>query len=471
MSYRRTKIIATLGPATTGESQIDGLLEAGADAVRLNFSHGSHEKYARLLALVRAASVKAGKPLAVIADLQGPKIRVGEMPAAGLKLVRGQQVTLTARRQAGGSGLIPVSYGQLAQVVRKGSRILLNDGKIALRALSAEGSDIVCRVTTGGLLKSRQGVNFPGVSIPAPSLTVKDRQDLEFALQAGVDYIALSFVRSADDVKELRGLIGKLTKGLVRIIAKIERREAIRNIDAIIAAADAVMIARGDLGVEIAGERVPYWQKEIIRRSSRQAKIVITATQMLESMISSPTPTRAEASDVANAVYDGTDAVMLSGETAIGKFPSRAVAAMNRIARTVESSLPAGGFGLRITSDGVTRAISAAAVGLAADLGAAAIVTPTSSGSTALEVAKHRPYQPVVAVSPSIEVINQLALAWGVKPQLISPARDTDDMFSKAIAAAQASSIDVEGKMIVITAGVRVNVSGTTNLIKVHLLD
>ncbi len=468
MAYRRTKIIATLGPATAGESQISSLLEAGADAVRLNFSHGSHEEYSRMLALVRGASVKAGRPLAVIADLQGPKIRVGEMPAAGVKLVRGQQVTLTARRQAGNSELIPITYGQLGQIVRKDSRILLNDGRIALRVLGIEGSNVYCRVTTGGVLGSRQGANFPGITIPSPSLTVKDRQDLEFALQAGVDYVALSFVRSAADLDELRGLILALTKRPVRIIAKIERREAIRNIGSIIAAADAVMIARGDLGVEIAGERVPFWQKEIIRRSTEQARIVITATQMLESMIANPTPTRAEASDVANAVYDGTDALMLSGETAVGKYPGRAVATMNRIARTVEASLPLGGSGPRLASDGITTAISAAACDLAANLDAAAIVTPTSSGSTALEVAKHRPFQPVVAVSPSMDVINQLALAWGVQPHLITPARDTDDMFSKAISAAKASGFDVEGKIIVITAGVRVNVPGTTNLIKVH---
>ncbi len=471
MTYRRTKIIATLGPATAGETQISSLLEAGADAVRLNFSHGSHEEYSRLLTLVRSASAKAGRPLAVIADLQGPKIRVGEMPAGGGKLVRGQQVTLTSRRATGSNELIPIAYGQLARMVRKDSRILLDDGRIALRVLKVEDTNVLCRVTSGGLLKSRKGVNFPGTSIPSPSLTLKDKQDLEFALQAGVDYVALSFVCSANDIEELRRLILEMTKRPVRIIAKIERREAIKNIGTIIAAADAVMIARGDLGVEIAGERVPYWQKEIIRRSSQQAKIVITATQMLESMITNPTPTRAEASDVANAVYDGTDAVMLSGETAVGKYPGRAVATMSRIARTVEASLSPGGLGLRLAGDGVTRAISAAACDLAVNLDAAAIVTPTSSGSTALEVAKHRPHQPVVAVSPSMDVINQLALAWGVQPHLISPARDTDDMFSKAISAARASGFASEGKMIVITAGVRVNVPGTTNLIKVHLVD
>lgn len=468
MNIRRTKIVATLGPATEGEQQIKALVEAGVDAVRLNFSHGSHSDYSRMIATIRAAAAEAGRPIAIIADLQGPKIRVGEMPGAGVELVRGQEVTLTTQRVTGTRDLIPVNYPDLPAIVEKGSRVLLDDGRIALKVLNLDGGDVICRVTAGGNLVSRKGVNLPGTRITAPSLTGKDLQDLEFSLQAAVDYIALSFVRTADDINELRSLIKSRTERTLKVIAKIEKHEAIRNITSIINAADAVMIARGDLGVEIAAERVPYWQKEIIRRSVAQAKTVITATEMLESMISRPIPTRAEASDVANAVYDGTDAVMLSGETAIGKYPARSVSTMNRIARTVESTIRRRGNTHLRSGKTVTDAISAATCELAQSLDAAAIVTPTSSGKTAMEVAKHRPAAPVLAVSSSRDVVNQLALVWGVQPYLVPPARDTDDMFAKAIESAGESGLADDGDEIVITAGVMVNVPGTTNLIKVH---
>ena len=471
MVFRRTKIVATLGPATAGEMQIKALVEAGMDAARLNFSHGSHEEYARLLGIVRAVSAETGKPLAVIADLQGPKIRVGEMPPEGVRLMRGQQLAVTPSRIVGSGEQVPIVYSGLDDIAQPGSRILIDDGRIVLKVLRKEDGELVCRVVAGGVLTSRKGVNFPGATITAPSLTPKDRQDLEFALQTGADYVALSFVREAADIAQLRSLIDTISDRPVKIIAKIEKREAIRNIGAIIDAADAIMVARGDLGVEIAPERVPYWQKEIIRRATGNAKLVITATQMLESMIASPTPTRAEASDVANAVYDGTDAVMLSGETAIGKYPARAVATMHRIARTVEGSLASRAAGKQPSHGSVTRAISAAACEVAADLDVAAIVTPTSSGTTPVEVAKHRPRTPIVAVSPDMDVVNQLALAWGVKPQLIAPARDTDDTFTKAISAAESSGLAGPGQMIVITAGIRVNVPGTTNLIKVHWIE
>lgn len=472
MTDRRTKIVATLGPATEGEQNIGRLLSAGMNAARLNFSHGNHEVHARAIAAVRAGAAAEQRPVAIIADLQGPKIRVGEMPEAGIRVVRGQELRLTPRRVTGEDGLIPVSFPELRQTVSAGDRILIDDGKVSLKVLDRDGgSDVICRVNSGGLVTSRKGVNFPGSSLSISALTPKDRQDLTFALQAGVDYVALSFVREAADIEQLKGLIGRKTERRVRVIAKIEKYEAIRNIKSIIRAADAVMVARGDLGVEIAPERVPYWQKEIIRQAMAQAKPVITATQMLESMIGSPTPTRAEASDVANAVYDGTDAIMLSGETAIGRFPVRAVQTMNRIARTVEGSLERGNGACRATGGSVTRAISAAACELAASISARAIVTPSSSGTTALEVAKHRPRAPVLSVSSDSDVVNQLALVWGVTPHLIDPARDTDDMFAKAIAVAGQSSHVRRGGRIVITAGVHVNVPGTTNIIKVHQVE
>ncbi len=439
------------------------------NAIRFNFSHGSHGDYAGAIVACRKVSSELGRPLAVIADLQGPKIRMGEMPSGGVELIKGQKVVLTSRRVKGDSGLIPVNYTGLAATVRKGSHVLLDDGRISLKVLEdPAGGDVVCRVMDGGPLLSNKGVNFPGEAISLPAMTSKDMQDLDFALQAGVDYVALSFVKSASDIRELRGLIGDRTDRPVGIIAKIERHEAIGSIDEIIEASDVVMIARGDLGVEIEPERVPYWQKEIIRRSRETAKTVITATQMLETMIERATPTRAEASDVANAVYDGSDAVMLSGETAIGKYPVKAVSTMNRIARTVESTMKRKVTQRHVIERSVTSAISTAACELSDSLNARALVTPTSSGTTARQVSKHRPHAPILAVTSSSDVMNQLALMWGVEPFLVKPARNTDEMFEKAVSIARESGVARGGDEIVITAGVHVNVPGTTNLIKVH---
>lgn len=448
------------------------LVAAGMDAARLNFSHGSHEEYGRAIAGVRAASSSLGHSLAVIADLQGPKIRVGKLPDGGISLSRGQLFKLTAGRVRDFKEFIPISYRGLHRVVSRGDRILMDDGNISLKVVDAgPESSVTCKVTAGGRLLSRKGINLPGKSIPVPSLTAKDKNDLQFALQAGVDYVALSFVRSGNDIEKLRRLIKKQSPRPVKIIAKIEKHEAIRDISSIIDATDAIMIARGDLGVEIAPERVPYWQKEIIRRATAQAKTVITATQMLESMIGNPVPTRAEASDVANAVYDGTDCIMLSGETAVGRYPVAAVKTMHRIARTVETSLKRRADSKETTPGTVTRAISAAACQLADTLRVRAIVTPTSTGTTALEVSKHRPRTPVLALSSNADVVNQLALVWGIRPTLVKPATDTDDMFAKAIAAAEKIGAVRAGEKIVITAGVMVNVPGTTNLIKVHTLN
>lgn len=472
MISRRTKIIATYGPSTEGEIKLKKLLDAGMDAMRFNFSHGSQGEYARAIAAVRTMSMEAGKPVAIIADLQGPKIRIGEMPDGGVDLIKGQEVTLTSRRAEGTAELIPVSFNEIGKVLEKGSRVLLDDGRIYLRVLEdPKGGDVVCRVTSGGKLQSRNGVNFPGETIDMPSLSSKDLQDLDFAIQAGVDYVALSFVKVADDIEKLRGIISSKTDKPVKIIAKVERHEAIRNINSIIDAADAVMIARGDLGVEIAPERVPFWQKEIIARSLSRGRPVITATQMLETMIDSPVPTRAEASDVANAVYDGSDAIMLSGETAVGRYPVKAVVTMNRIARTVEATLKKRRVRRKPSDKSVTSAISITACDLSDFLEAKAVVTPTSSGKTALQVSKHRPAAPILALSSERDVVNQLALLWGVEPYLVPPARHTDDMFAKAVDIARKSGLADPGDVIVITAGVHVNVPGTTNLIKVHTIE
>ena len=468
---RRTKIIATYGPATEGDAKLRQLLEAGMDVIRFNFSHGGHGEYAQAIASVRTISSEVGRPLAVIADLQGPKIRVGEMHG-GIELIKGQQVVLTARRVEGNQELVPINFADLCATVNKGSHILLDDGRISLKVLEKpDGGDVICRVLEGGPLESRKGVNFPGETISLPSLTSKDIQDLDFALQAGVDYIAISFVKSADDIRKLRELVGQRTERAVKIIAKVERHEAIGNIDEIIEASDVVMIARGDLGVEIAPERVPYWQKEIIARALEKSRTVITATQMLESMIERPTPTRAEASDVANAIYDGSDAIMLSGETAVGKYPVEAVSTMNRIARTVESMLKRQAPMKYPAQRTVTSAISTAACELSDSLNARALVTPTSSGTTAQIVSKHRPHAPILAVTSKRDVVNQLAMMWGVEPILVQPARTTDDMFEKAVSIAVDRGLAKPGDEIVITAGVHVNVPGTTNLIKVHRVE
>lgn len=471
MADRRTKIIVTYGPAIEGESQLRRIIEAGANAIRLNFSHGSHNDYAQAIARIRGLASENAKPLAVIADLQGPKIRVGEMPAGGIDLMKGKSVVLTSRRVKGDNETIPISFTGMADVLKKGKKVLLDDGQITLKVLEVEGADIVCRVLMGGTLESRRGVNFPGIEIKAPGITGKDQQDLDFALQAGVDYIALSFISDADDIDDLRGMIKSRTDRKVKVIAKIENQEAIRNVTSIIEAADAVMIARGDLGVEIPPERVPYWQKEIIKQCIAKARPVITATQMLESMIEHPMPTRAEASDVANAIYDGSDAIMLSGETAIGRYPVRAINTMHRIARSTEASIRHDRTSLGEDHASASDAISHAACEIAESLGAQAILTPTSSGSTALQVSHQRTYVPQVALSPDSDVVNQLAIAWGVMPFMINPARDTDDMFAKAIAVTRDNGLAQKGDEIVITAGVPVNVAGTTNLIKVHRLD
>lgn len=469
---KKTKIIATLGPASSGMAELGRMAAAGMDAVRLNLSHGTHAEYTKAIENVRSVAAEAGRPLAVIADIQGPKIRVGDVGEDGVYLSRSERIILSSRARKREEKTIPVSYRKLGGVLSVGDKVLLDDGRLVIKVTGVLSEvEVECSVVKGGALKSRKGINLPARDINLPSLTPKDRKDIEFALAAGVDYLAQSFIRTAGDVIKLRSLVGRLSDCKVRIIAKIEKREAIKNIDEIINEADAVMIARGDLGVEIAPERVPYWQKEIIKKARSQARTVITATQMLESMIENPTPTRAEASDVANAVYDGTDCVMLSAETAVGKYPTAAIRTMNKIARTVERSLSGFQDGNESPGKPVTRVISAAACEVADSLKAKAIVTPTSSGATALEISKHRPKTPIIAISSDKDVVNQLCLAWGVNPGVVAPARDTEDMFDKAIEAAGDSGLAAKGDMIVITAGVLVNVPGTTNLIKIHKMD
>ena len=457
-----------MGPASSSPDVVDRLVATGMDAARLNFSHGTHEEHAERAELVRAAQKRAGRPLALIADLQGPKLRIGDLPDP-LMLVEGDQVDVAGDAD-GGRRTIPVSPPVLQQVLRPGHDLLIDDGRVRLRVDEVDGARARATVLVGGSVESHKGVNLPGVSVPVPSLTDKDMRDLEFALELGVDYVALSFVRSADDCRSLRELLqGADSTALV--VAKIEKGEALEELDQITGAADAVMVARGDLGVEIGPAAVPLVQKRIILSALDHGKPAITATQMLESMVRHPEPTRAEASDVANAVLDGTSALMLSGETAVGNYPIESVDYMDRIARAVEPSLGPRHELARAADEQfptVGEAMSNAACDIAEVLGAVAILVPTYSGRTASAVARHRPQRPIIAVTHKRHAVQQLALEWGVVSAEIEECRDVEDLWARSLEAARATGIVEPGDRVVITAGTAVNVPGTTNVIKVE---
>jgi pyruvate kinase len=462
---RRTKIVATLGPATSSDQQLAALVDAGMDAARLNFSHGKHDEHRDLARRVREAVSRNGRRLALIADLQGPKLRVGELTAP-ISLAPHEEITVVAE-EAARNGDLPISPAAIGEVLAPGHEVLIEDGRIRLRVLSVVEGRARCEVVSGGLVRSHKGVNVPGVPVPIPSLTRKDVDDLELALELGADYVALSFVRSAADVRDLRQMIAQAGSP-ARVIAKIEKAEAVDALDDVLEETDAVMVARGDLGVEIGPASVPLLQKRIIVRALERGKPVITATQMLESMIHANEPTRAEASDVANAILDGTSAVMLSGETAVGEYPIESVAYMDRIARVVEPSI---GYRHQFPERGIDptvgQAMSNATCDLAETLSARAIVVPTSTGRTASRVARLRPHQPIIAITPSRTAVSQLALEWGVWPVYVPECANVEELWSRSLDAARESGIVDEGDLVVITAGTAVNTPGTTNLIKV----
>jgi pyruvate kinase len=472
----RTKIVCTIGPASREPDMLRQLIQAGMDVARLNFSHGDRATHGENIERVRAAATRAGRTVAILADLQGPKLRVGEMAKQGVPLREGEEVLLTTEQVIGrdSSGL-PVQYRGFPGLVQPGDRILLDDGLIELQVRSHTDSTVRCVVSVGGILQSNKGINLPRVSLGLPSLTDKDREDLAFALAHGVDWVALSFVRAAEEVLKLKDLIAELVSPgvYIPVMAKIEKPEALQNLDQIIATCDAVMVARGDLGIEIRAEEVPMAQKRIIEACNRAGVPVATATQMLDSMIRHPRPTRAEASDVANAILDGTDAIMLSGETSIGSYPLQAVQTMVRIAAQVEAvrdevyrcPLPQSGRRTPLT---IADAVTHAARETALDLQAAAIITPTASGYTARLVSSHRPRSPIVAVTPDPAVQRQLALYWGVTPLLARRTDNTDEMIADAVEAARGSGWVKEGDTVVITAGAAGSPKGTTNLIKVQ---
>jgi len=464
---RRTKIVATLGPASGSADGLRALIGAGVDAVRLNLSHGTHEEHAERAWLAREIASQIGRPVAVIADLQGPKLRIGDLPQP-VVLRKGEQITICAEEVAT-DGELPVAPAVIGDVLQPGHDVLIDDGLVRLRVDEVSHGRARCAVLVGGAITSHKGVNLPGVPLPIPSLTRKDTDDLEWALHTGVDFIALSFVRSAADVRDLRSIIEQHGSH-AHVIAKIEKAEAVDVLDDVLAETDAVMAARGDLGVEIGAALVPLLQKRIIAKSLERGKPVITATQMLESMVHSAEPTRAEASDVANAILDGTSAVMLSGETAVGEYPVEAVAYMDRIARAVEPSM---GYRHELPEAAenptIGGAMSNAACDLAEALRAAAILVPTFTGRTASAVARLRPRRPIVAFTHVDWAMRQLALEWGVTPLLINECTDVEDLWSTSIDAARDAGLVEIGDRVVITAGTAVNIPGSTNVIKVDI--
>ncbi|NCO65540.1 MAG: pyruvate kinase [Candidatus Aquicultor secundus] len=468
---RHAKIVCTIGPASRDIEVMRKLLDGGMDVARINMAHGSHEDHAATIANIRQLESESGKPIAVLMDLAGPKLRIGDVENGEVIINEGDDFTVTTRPVMGTNEIVSINYPDLPRDVKAGDTILIDEGLIILEVLGVGEEDVRTRVIEGGPLNSKRGVHLPGVMVSLSPLSEKDRLDLAFGLEQGVDWIGLSFVRNSDDVKLLKSLVAEAIKH-AKVIAKIEKQEAVKDIDNILEVADGVMVARGDLGIEMPTEMVPLVQKMIINKCMIVGKPVITATQMLDSMIRNPRPTRAEVSDVANAVLDGTDALMLSGETAMGRFPVESVSMMARTIIAAERDLSFcidRGAGPRERERlSTTQAISKATCEIASALRATAIITSTQSGETARQVAKHHPAQPIIAISPSDEVVRQLNLTWGVIPLKVGPSINLDNMFDIAVDAPLKADLIEKGDRVVITAGVFVNVPGTTNLIKVH---
>ncbi|MDS3861912.1 pyruvate kinase [Thermosynechococcaceae cyanobacterium BACA0444] len=469
---RRTKIVATVGPAVSSPELLRAIIEAGATTLRLNFSHGSHEDHQRSIRLIRQISYELNQPVGILQDLQGPKIRLGKFENGKISLRPGDKFTLTSRILLGNETISTITYPPLAKEVPPGATILLDDGRVEMVVESIDKikEELYCRVVVGGQLSNAKGVNFPGVYLSIKALTEKDRADLMFGLNQGVDWIALSFVRNPQDMLEIKELISAAGKS-VPVIAKIEKHEAIEQMEAVLSVCDGVMVARGDLGVELPAEDVPILQKRLIAAANRLGIPVITATQMLDSMVNSPRPTRAEISDVANAILDGTDAVMLSNETAMGQYPVEAVATMARIAMRMDDqaqlhrSPPASAPGQSIPN-----AISQAVGQVAAQLNAKAIITQTKTGATARNVSKFRPQIPILAATPQLDIARRLQLVWGVEPLLTLNQGSIRQSFQVAINTAQERGLLAERDLVVMTAGTLQGVSGSTDMIKVEIV-
>ena len=471
---KKTKIVCTVGPACEKKEIFKELVKQGLNVARLNFSHGDHEEHLRRINTIKEVREEMGEPIAILLDTKGPEIRTGKFGVEAVELQEGQTFTLTIEDYLGDQNKCNISYKGLPLDVVVGDRILIDDGLVELQVLEPPtATEIVCRVNNAGVVKNNKGVNVPGVKINLPAITAKDVSDIEFGIRNGIDFIAASFIRKAEDVLAIREILERNKAFDIHIISKIENQEGMDNLDEIIRVSDGLMVARGDLGVEIPTEQVPLAQKLMIKKCNAAGKVVITATQMLDSMIRNPRPTRAESTDVANAIFDGTDAIMLSGETAAGKYPIESVKTMATIAIAAEGSIDYAELlrsrRTKKTCD-VTYAVSHATVATAADLEASAIITATASGFTARKVSEFRPQAPIIAATIDEKVRRKLALVWGVQTVNIGEHETTDEIFERALEACKAKGYIHEGDLVVITAGVPVGIAGATNLMKVHLV-
>ena len=469
---RHTKIVCTIGPASEDMEILKEMILSGMTVARMNFSHGLHEEHERRIKLVRQAAKEVGKIVAIMLDTKGPEIRTGLIEGGKMTLNEGDNIILTTEEVMGTPEKISVTYGSIHQDVKPGNRILMDDGLLELRVKKIEGIEVHCEVLNGGVLSNRKGVNIPDISVNLPAVTEKDIEDILFGIEQDVDFIAASFIRSASDVLEIRKMIEE-HKADIDIISKIESQDGVDNIDEILAVSNGIMVARGDLGVEIPSEEVPLVQKKLIDKCNKAGKPVITATQMLDSMMRSPRPTRAEANDVANAIFDGSDAIMLSGETAAGKYPAQAVETMARIAERTETALQYEeilGKKQMLPQKTVTDAISYATSNIALELDAAAIITPTSSGSTARMISRYKPKAKIIAATPDLKVAQKMCLVWAVHPVVIRQTTGTDEMITEGVQRTLEAGLISLGDLVIVTAGVPVGVPGTTNLLKVHIV-
>lgn len=474
MRMRRTKIVCTIGPASNDVKILGQMISAGMNVARLNFSHGTHEYHAQAIKNIKKAREAAGVPLAIMLDTKGPEIRLGTFENKSAEIKDGDEIVLTSREVVGGSACVSVSFGALPSQLKAGNRVLINDGAVELAVKECTDTDVICTVVRGGVLTDRKGVNIPSVHIDMPYLSEQDKSDLLFGIENGVDFVAASFVRSKEDMISLRNFINFNGGHDIRLISKIENLEGIENFDEILENSDGIMVARGDMGVEVEYERLPGLQKRFIKSCYRAGKMVITATQMLESMISSSTPTRAEITDVANAVFDGTSAVMLSGETAAGSFPVLAVRVMAKIAEQAETDAFASNaykhIGYETDFSDMTNAVCDAACTMARDIEAKAIIAPTKYGQTARRMSKFRPMQPVIAATYLEKTYNQLSLSWGVYPVMSRYQENESELFRHAIDCAKMINAVSDGDKVVIAAGIPLGQSGSTNTLRVEIV-
>lgn len=470
---RKTKIVCTIGPVSESEEMIRSLIDAGMNVARLNFSHGDHEEHKNRIDLIKKIREELGKPVAIMLDTKGPEVRLGSFKEGKAEISQGQCFTLTTKDIEGDCNICSVTYKELPHEVGIGGRILIADGLVELNVTEKKEDEVICKVINGGVLGNKKNVNIPGATSKLPAITEKDIKDLLFGIDNEVDFIAASFIRKASDVLEIRKILEENNGDDIQIIAKIENQEGVDNVDSILSVADGLMVARGDLGVELPAEEMPVVQKRIIKKANGVGKPVITATQMLDSMIRNPRPTRAEVTDIANSILDGTDAIMLSGETAAGKYPIKSVKTMASIAERIEKSLHYSNMGTRLSEKGeitIANAISHASCTASTELGAAAIITPTHSGSTPRMISKYRPTAPIIAATGNQKVRRRLNISFGIYSVLIPEIDNTDELIELSVNESVSDGYIRSGDLVVITAGIPSGVAGTTNLIKIHIV-